>query len=618
MEKIKNQSLPAGTILRGPVYTYTIETVLGQGAFGITYLASTSVAGPLGEIEVPVAIKEFFAKELNDRHEDGSVSAPSSGSMAAKYGKSFQRESENLSRMKHKGIVKVLESFEANGTYYYSMEYYGGGTLDDKVNGRGLPEGEALEMVHKIGEALSYMHDRKMMHLDLKPKNIMIGKDGRPVIIDFGLSKQFDSNGEPESSSSIGLGTPGYAPIEQANQTSDREFQPTMDIYALGATLYKMLTGKAPLPSSLILNKGFPEKELLDKGVSSCVISAIKKAMAPVVADRPQSVRDFIALLDGVPSEETVREGPVKPPVVPQPSGSPTPSSSGDGKKPGKWLWALLAGLVVVGIFLGLVLGGKRKHKQELVPQVDTVAVVTDVTPESTPAASPAPVSEQAAFGSVKVSSTPSGATIWLDGKNTRKTTPEILEELTPGKHNVKMVLDGYEDYTGSITVTSGKRTELSKTLTSKQEPPQVQSTQTVALASEALKNASAKEEPLQEQESQIVSPVSEIMNDASVKTQLYYTSHESELLPDAQASFKLGDYDRTVNLCVWHYIMVGTLDSEALREKAEKCSALAKELVGHKEAGRDKEAEESARALVALNPDDPIAIDFLRGALRR
>jgi serine/threonine protein kinase len=141
------------------------------------------------------------------------------------------------------------------------------------------------------------MHDHKMMHLDLKPKNIMLKSDGSPVVIDFGLSKQFDSDGEPESSSSIGQGTPGYAPLEQANQTSGSLFQPTLDIYALGATLYKMLTGTTVPSASDILNEGFPEDELRRKSVTTKTIEAIKCAMAPMRKNRPQTVDEFLSLI---------------------------------------------------------------------------------------------------------------------------------------------------------------------------------------------------------------------------------------------------------------------------------------------------------------------------------
>lgn len=292
------QTLPVGTVLRGRVFTYAIEIVLGQGAFGITYLASTSIQGPLGKVTVQVALKEFFAKELDSRQEDGTVSARTQGGIAHKYARAFKRESENLSKMTHPGIVNVLEAFEDKGTYYYSMEYLSGGSLDEKVKGSGIPEKEALRLIGKIGEALSFMHDQKVMHLDLKPKNIMLKGDGSPVIIDFGLSKQYDDSGEPESSSNIGLGTPGYAPIEQANQTSGKVFQPTLDIYALGATLYKMLTGVTPPVASEILNEGFPEELLQEKSVSRTTVSAIDKAMSAARKNRPQSVEAFLSMLD--------------------------------------------------------------------------------------------------------------------------------------------------------------------------------------------------------------------------------------------------------------------------------------------------------------------------------
>ena len=452
----KDQALPVGTILRGPVYTYTIEKVLGQGAFGITYLAFTSMAGPLGKVTVPVALKEFFAKELDSRQMDGTVSSRSEDGIANKYAKAFQRESENLSKMEHPGIVNVLEAFEAKGTCYYSMEYLSGGSLDDKIRSGVLPEEEALPLIRKIGSALSYMHDRKMMHLDLKPRNIMLKGDGSPIIIDFGLSKQFDATGEPESTSTIGLGTPGYAPIEQSNQTSDKKFQPTMDIYALGATLYKMLTGVTPPNASMILNEGFPEEPLKHRGVSRRTIDAIKTAMAPIRKDRFQSVSSFLAGLTD--DEETTVDGfqKVKPKheldskqVLSQHEGHKSPSSN----KKKRWVWALLAGLIVVGIILGVVLGG-----------------LYDTTQITNPSGTENPQgSEQGMFGSARISSYPPGSAIWLDGENTGQTTAGILEELTPGRHSIKLVMDGYADYSGFITISSGQRTDFFQTLSVKE-----------------------------------------------------------------------------------------------------------------------------------------------------
>ena len=390
MKKMENlsQALPKGTVLRGKVYTYRIEKVLGQGAFGITYLASTSMHGPLGEITVPVAVKEFFAKDLDSRMADGTVTVRTEDGVAHRYARAFLRESENLSKMKHPGIVNVLESFEDKGTCYYSMEYLSGGTLDDKVKGSGIAEAEALSLMSKIGEALAYMHERKVMHLDLKPKNVMLKADGSPVIIDFGLSKQYDGNGEPESSTSIGLGTPGYASLEQANQTSGRTFQPTIDIYALGATLYKMLSGETPPNASEVLNKGFTEGTLLEKGISPSTVKAVRKAMSPITKDRPQSVAEFLSLISGE-EDTTVDEPPTKPKPRPRakPASSPThPTAPPEKPKSKAWLWALLACAVVAAIITAIVGGRKEKPAAVETPApVEIPAPVDKPTPAGKP-----------------------------------------------------------------------------------------------------------------------------------------------------------------------------------------------------------------------------------------
>ena len=334
--------LPVGTQLQGRVYSYKIVKVLGQGAFGITYLASTTMPGPLGDIKVQVALKEFFAKDLDSRGEDGSVPQRTVGGISQKYAVAFQHESEKLSKIKHGGIVKVLEAFKANGTYYYSMEYLPCGSLDEMVKGKGMSEAEALPLFKKVAEAVAFMHAHKMMHLDIKPKNIMLDNERQPVLIDFGLSKQYDADGEPESSSTIGLGTPGYAPLEQAYAHSGAAFQAGFDIYALGATLYKMLTGKTPPTAAEILNDGFKDDDLKKKSVSEDTISLIKKAMAPVRKDRFTDVNGFLQAIetlgepgDGGDSGDDGENTMIFPNLVsthapdPKPDTEPVPENSG-------------------------------------------------------------------------------------------------------------------------------------------------------------------------------------------------------------------------------------------------------------------------------------------------
>ncbi|MBR3938826.1 MAG: SUMF1/EgtB/PvdO family nonheme iron enzyme [Bacteroidales bacterium] len=387
-------TLQQGMVLHGKSREYKIEKVLGQGSFGITYLATTKlkVQGELGtfEVDTKVAVKEFFMKDLNGREGTRVTSISTGGKegLYEKYKSKFIKESQNLSKLQHPGIVKVLESFETNGTAYYVMEYCEGGSLEERIKSHGgLGEGEAKSLAFKIGDALSYMHSRGMLHLDLKPGNIMLRADGTPVVIDFGLSKQYTSDGKAESSTTVGLGTPGYAPIEQGDyQESKGKFPVTMDVYAFGATVFKMLTGNTPPKASEVMNHGFPAYELQDKNVSITTIRAIKKAMADRVVDRCQTVNEFVALLAEEPntiieSDDTIHEAPKpKPPTPPAP---PKPTPTPPAPKPGylKYILGVLA--VVLGVVIGVVLTNNDPSLEAVVAEeavVDTTAVVEPLT----------------------------------------------------------------------------------------------------------------------------------------------------------------------------------------------------------------------------------------------
>lgn len=290
-----DNALPAKTILHGNAYNYCIEKAIGRGSFGITYIAKVHLKGALGELQsdMTVAIKEFFMDNFNDRTGDKVISG-SNSHIYRNYRRDFIREANNLAKCHHPNIVKVLEAFEENNTAYFSMEYIDGENLNDHILDKGqLSEREALDIIFQIGQALSLMHDNKMLHLDIKPLNIMLRKNGEAVLIDFGLSKQFSDNGEPESSTHIGAGTMGYAPLEQSNYKKENGFSPTLDIYALGATLFKELTGKTPPNASSILNDGFPEQMMEEMGISHETISLVSWAMEPMRRKRPQNITEF-------------------------------------------------------------------------------------------------------------------------------------------------------------------------------------------------------------------------------------------------------------------------------------------------------------------------------------
>ncbi|MDE7350548.1 MAG: serine/threonine protein kinase [Muribaculaceae bacterium] len=310
------EELKRGTELQGG--RYRIEGILGQGTFGITYLATEKIKvqkdfGTMDQ-EVKIAIKEFFMSDVNGRKADGKTVDGSNGSVFNNYLRRFRKEAENLSKLTHPNIVIVFDVFDENDTSYYAMRYINGDTLDHHISNFGkLSEKEAIAITLEIGDALEYLHSRRILHLDIKPGNVMRNRDGRHYLIDFGLSKQFSDAGEPESSTSIGLGTPGYSPIEQSSFKKDGTFPATIDVYSLGATLYKMLTGKRPPVASFILNESLPTDELEQAGVSEETISVLKKAMMPIYKYRYQSVTEFLTDLEKgsvteMPAKETEDE----------------------------------------------------------------------------------------------------------------------------------------------------------------------------------------------------------------------------------------------------------------------------------------------------------------------
>ena len=340
-----NLALPEGIILHGEAYDYKITSVLGQGSFGITYRAKVEMRGALGTLDsnMYVAIKEFFMKEVNGRDNTSVTSGSTSrDGLFEYYREKFEREARNLSTLQHKNIVRVLESFQANGTVYYAMEYISGQSLDSviiKSPHHCLDAATALGYTQQLGSALSFMHSKGMLHLDVKPANAMVKDDGTVVLIDFGLSKQYAANGEPESSTKVGAGTPGYAPLEQASYREGKGFPTMMDVYALGGTLYKMLTGQRPPEASEILNDGFPIGEMKQHGVPPQVAACVRKAMAPLKKDRYKTIDQLLGALaqcsmqggsyDELNEATTIAEvdviGVVKPQPTPQPKVTPQP-----------------------------------------------------------------------------------------------------------------------------------------------------------------------------------------------------------------------------------------------------------------------------------------------------
>ena len=301
--------LPAGALLKNG--EYKIEKVLGQGGFGITYLAEQTSLGR------KVALKEFFMEGLCNRDAATShVSVPSVGSkkLVERFKQKFIKEARMIASFDNNHIISIYDVFEENGTAYYVMEYLGGKSLSAIVNEQGImSETLAMKYIRQVADALAEVHANNLLHLDVKPANIMLNKKGEAVLIDFGISKHYDEAGNQTSSALIGT-SEGYAPIEQYEAGALDSFTPATDIYALGATLFFLLTGTRPPKAGDVMNDGLPELPSEISQTASCAITA---AMQPAIAKRPQSIAEFLCLVESGKMQdesdgETVLNGNVK------------------------------------------------------------------------------------------------------------------------------------------------------------------------------------------------------------------------------------------------------------------------------------------------------------------
>ncbi len=281
---------------------YKIEKVLGQGGFGITYQAIQEF------LDRKVCIKEFFFKEYCERDEATSrvvvLGTQGSREMVERFKEKFLKEAKTIFKLEHPNIIRIHDIFKENNTTYYVMDYIDGENLNEMVKSRGaLPEAEAVAYVKQVAEALDFVHQSKVNHLDVKPTNIMVSRsDNRAILIDFGVSKQYDDQGEETSTTPVAI-SHGYAPMEQYMPGGVSTFSPQTDIYALGATLYKLLTGETPPQAMYLIKEKLPP---LPSTISKPVVEAIKKAMQISQEDRPSSISEFLEILHVTSSTQDV------------------------------------------------------------------------------------------------------------------------------------------------------------------------------------------------------------------------------------------------------------------------------------------------------------------------
>lgn len=294
------------------LHWYEIREVLGQGGFGITYLAQDK------NLDHEVAIKEYLPSDLAIRTEDNSLQSLSSDhDKQYHWGlKSFIDEARTLGQFKHPNIVRVRNVFEANNTAYMIMDYELGETLQDILNRRKILEQEDIEtVIFPIIDGMKTIHAHGFIHRDIKPANIFIRVDGDPVLLDFGSARQ---SLEESQGTITSIFSKGYAPIEQYNTSEDQQ-GPWTDIYALGATMYRTISGIPPCDAidrssaiSMTNRDTFVSANEIGEGrYSTALLNAIDYAMKFKKEDRPQTISEWQTYFYA----ETVEKEAVKQPV---------------------------------------------------------------------------------------------------------------------------------------------------------------------------------------------------------------------------------------------------------------------------------------------------------------
>jgi serine/threonine protein kinase/N-acetylmuramoyl-L-alanine amidase len=362
------QALPAGTRLE----EFIIERVLGSGGFGITYLARDSRLGR------KVVIKENLPAQFCWRDTTSLTVQPrqSSGEDADNFRyslESFEKEAATLASLDHSGIVKVLRSFEANGTAYFVMPFVEGVTFDEVIKerqaqGESFSEEELTRLLGRVLDALDYLHDRGIYHRDIKPGNLLITSQGDPVLIDFGAARQRLS----ERSLTV-IESPGYTPFEQMQ--SRGKVGPWSDLYALGGTLYKAITGETPAKAT---DRAFddPVEQLGSRAElrgrhTGKFMASIEKAMATKASQRFQDAREWIKQLETSQMDFPGAEGAGAEGVsVAQFAEAPTESSSRTTVKDSSQLQFIRVGLAVgfIAIVLIFSIGTKVRDRTSTSP----------------------------------------------------------------------------------------------------------------------------------------------------------------------------------------------------------------------------------------------------------
>ncbi len=279
---------------------YTIEKKIGEGGFGITYKA---VQIGLGRI---VCIKEYFpaGKCIRNTQNNTVLLQGITNEIYEKHRNSFVREAQTLASLHHPNIVEVIDVFDENNTSYMVMPFIEGRSLQSIVTTEGkLAYPIAVNYMAQITNAVGYIHEKHLLHRDIKPDNIMITSDYKAILIDFGSARKFEQDKTQMHTSML---THGYAPTEQ--YTSNSRKGEYTDIYAIGATLYFILTAQVPVEAAARLTEKMPEPKELSPEIPPEANRTILKAMQIKAENRHQTITEFMDDLRNIRPSKLIDE----------------------------------------------------------------------------------------------------------------------------------------------------------------------------------------------------------------------------------------------------------------------------------------------------------------------
>ncbi|EXJ09123.1 MULTISPECIES: protein kinase domain-containing protein [Nitrincola] len=330
---------------------YVIQDLLGQGGFGIAYLAQDI------HLQNQVVIKEYFPSDLASRDGQTVSALGTNGQIDYERGMArFLEEGRALARFNHPAVVRILKYFQQNNTAYLVMEFIDGEPLDSYLKRKHTLTPEVVEHLAKeLLDGLEVVHQHGLIHRDIKPANIMLRPGGKPVLIDFGAAKEELA----EKSHSVVV-TPGYGALEQ--YSSKAKLAPATDLYAVGATLYKCLTAQTPEEATarVIDDTHIPVNQLpIAQQCPPGLVALIDQCMQLKEKERPQSAQEAKSMLVEIP-EHPLRQPP-----------EPKLESNEKALKSNKTSKAPIIGIVVIALILGggYVYQQHHAEKQSLLTQ---------------------------------------------------------------------------------------------------------------------------------------------------------------------------------------------------------------------------------------------------------